>query len=79
LDRNEAVTYLKELLKACNDMSPEAVSFEQPKNQESIGYTVRIKGFIDAANKQAVNDIARKHSLTVKEENCEVLIYKSSK
>ncbi len=76
MDRNEAVTYLKELLNTC-DMSPDAVSFENPKDSDSIGYRVHIKGQIHETDKQAVRNIAKKHSLTVKEQSDEVIVYKS--
>jgi hypothetical protein len=74
--RTEAVTYLKELLNICNGMSPEAVSFERFKNSDSISYRVQIKGTIHESDKQMVRDIAKKHSLAVKEEQGEVVVYK---
>jgi hypothetical protein len=47
--------YIKkqELLNVCNDMSPEAASFERPKNTDSIGYRVHIKGAIHERVRQA--------------------------
>jgi hypothetical protein len=76
LDRSEAVTYLKELLSQCNDLSPESVSFETPINSNSIGYRIHIKGTICDSNKQSVREIAKKHSLSVQEELNGVVIYK---
>jgi hypothetical protein len=76
MQRNEAVTYLKELLNACDNMSPQAVSFESHANSQSTDYRVHIKGAIYESDKQLVKDIAKKHSLTVKEESDEVVIYK---
>ncbi len=74
MDRNEAVAYLKEHLRNCNDMSPEALSFEKPPQYH--GYTVRIKGTITEADKKVAKEIAIKHSLEVKEEKGEVIIYR---
>ena len=59
MDRNEAVTYLKELLSQC-DMSPASVSFENPKESDSVGYRVHNKGAIQESDKQAVRDVAKK-------------------
>jgi hypothetical protein len=76
MDRNEAVTYLKELLSLCGELSPESVSFENPKNSISVGYRVHIKGTIQEYDKQKVRDIAKKHSLAVQEDTDGVVIYK---
>jgi hypothetical protein len=76
MQRNEAITYLKELLNACSNMSPQAVSFESNTNSQSIDYRVHIKGFIYDSDKLMVKEIAKKHSLSVKEELDEVIIYK---
>ena len=76
MDRNEAVAYLKELLSQC-DMSPASVSFETPKDSDSVGYRVHIKGAIQESDKQAVRDVAKKHSLTVQEDTDGVVVYKS--
>jgi hypothetical protein len=75
MDRNQAVNYLKDLLKICNDMSPEALSFENLQTSDYDGYCVRIKGKILTADKQIVREIAEKHRLNVKEEKGEVLVY----
>ncbi len=76
MNRNEAVTYLKELLSQCNDMSPASVYFENPKNSDSVGYRVHIKGKIYESDMQQVRDIAKKYSLAVKEEADGVVVYK---
>jgi hypothetical protein len=70
LDRSEAVTYLKELLSQCNDLSPESVSFETPINSNPIEYRIR------ESNKQSIREIAKKHSLSVQEDPNGVAIYK---
>lgn len=74
MNRHEAVTYLKDLLNVCNEMSPDAVSFENLQNDTS-GYRLRIRGTIQECDKQKVRDIAKKHSLEVKENQNEVIVY----
>jgi len=74
MDRNEAVTYLKELLSQCSELSPESVSFENAKNSDSVGYQVHIKGIIHESER--VRDVAKKHSLAVKEDTDGVVVYK---
>ena len=74
MDRNEAVTYLKELLNTCQSMSPQAVSFE--KNGASAGFKVHIKGVTNEPDKEKIRGIAQKHSLAVEEESDAVVIYK---
>lgn len=76
MNRNEAITYLKELLSQCNDMSPASVSFENPKNSDSVGYRIHIKGKIYASDMQKVREIAKKYSLAVKEEVDGVVVYR---
>lgn len=75
LDRNQAVNYLKDLLKNCNNMSPEMLSFENSQNVEGNDYCVRIKGVISEVDKNTVKEVAKKHNLIVKEEKGEVLIF----
>jgi hypothetical protein len=74
MDRTEAVIYLKELLSQC-DMSPASVSFENPKDSDSVGYRVHIKGTIQESEKQAVRDVAKRHSLNVQEDTDGVIVY----
>jgi hypothetical protein len=74
--RNEAVTYLKELLTVCNEMSLDSVSFEKSKSNDPTCYTVHIKGAIQDSDKQAVKEVAKKHSLAVKENLNRVVVYK---
>ena len=76
MDRNEAVTYLKEVLSLCHDMSPDSVSFEKPSDSDSVGYRVCIKGTIHESDRQMVRDIAKKHSFAVKEDANGIVVYK---
>lgn len=75
MKRNEAVSYLKEVLNTCNDISPNSVSFE-PGNSVADGYMVCIKGIIHHSDMQCVTDIAKKYSLEVQENANQVTIYK---
>lgn len=76
MDRHEAVTYLKEVLTLCHDMSPDSVSLEKPSDSDSVGYRVRIKGTIHESDRQIVRDIAKKYSLSVKEAADGIVVYK---
>lgn len=73
MDRSEAVSYLKELLRNCTNMSPEMVSFEQTAGHQ--GFTVRIKGALYETDKETVRNIAKKYCLAVREEKDQVLIF----
>jgi hypothetical protein len=73
MNRDEAVTYLKEVLMQCKDMSPEEVSFQQQTNAE--GFCVHIKGAIHPADKEVVKEVAKKFSYEVKEDANSVVVY----
>jgi len=75
MNRNEAVTYLKELLNQCNGMSPNAVSFDQLRTDGSINYTVHIRGSIAESEKQIVCEIAKKQGFAVKDNSDGVVIF----
>jgi threonine dehydratase len=77
VDRNEAVTYLKEVLALCGNMLPETVSFEKLDNSDSVGYQVRIKGSIYESDRQMVREIAKKYILTLKEDTDSIIVYTS--
>lgn len=79
MERNEAVTYLKELLRQCEELAPELVFFETPKNSASAGYRVHIKGTIHENDRQTVREVAKKHGLEVQEDAGGVVIYKPIK
>ncbi len=75
MKRNEAVTYLKELLSQCNDMALNAVSFDELENGEATGYRVHIIGSIHENNKQIVHKVAKQHSLAVKDYSNGLIVY----
>ncbi len=76
MERNEAITYLKELLSLCEELSPTSVSFENLKDSDSVGYRVRITGAIHESDRQMVRDVAKKHNLALQEDAGGVLVYK---
>ncbi len=76
MNRNEAVTYLKELFSQCNELSANAVSFEQTIDMQSTGYTIHIRGSMQESEKQTVLNVAQKYSLQVKDNTDGVIIYK---
>ncbi len=76
MNRNEAVSYLKDLLSQCNDLSPNAVSFEQATDMQSTGYIIHIKGTMQESEKQEVRNVAQKYSLQVKDNTNGVIVYK---
>jgi hypothetical protein len=77
MDRTEAVTYLKELMNLCDELSPSCVSFENFNDNQSVGYRVIIKGTIQESDRQKLREIAKKHSLVVQEDVGGVVIYKA--
>jgi len=79
--RHEAVTCLKEITRACPSLSPYSITHYCSNAIEckSNDYEVHIKTLLDADNKQLLKYIAEKYSLTLREENGKVIIYKPSK
>jgi hypothetical protein len=75
VDRSEAITYLKELLSKCNDLSPESVSFETAIDKNAIGLQVHIKGTIFDSDKFWVREVAKELSLSVQENRDGVIIF----
>jgi hypothetical protein len=78
MKRHEAVTCLKEITNTCANMSPDAVALYSSKPDDSLseGYQVHIKTALDDETEQQMRNIAKKHSLTLKEEKGKVIIYK---
>jgi len=70
LKREDALSFLKEILSESPFMTPEAVSLNRLQNPDS--YTVHIK---ERSSYQIIEDIARKRNLLVKEENNVMVIY----
>ena len=78
MNRSEAVTYLKELLSKCSEMSPNAVSFEEQRTDSRVNVRLHIQGSIGEIEKQVVREIAQKHSLLVKDNTEGVIIYNTT-
>jgi hypothetical protein len=78
MNRSEAVTYLKELLSVCSEMSPNAVSFEEQRTNSKVNVKLHIQGSIGEIEKQAVHQLAQKHSLQVKDNSEGVVIYNTT-
>jgi hypothetical protein len=75
MDRDEAVSYLKEILTQCGELIPEALSLETPKD-DPAGLRVHIRGRIHEIEKQKVREIAQKRNLTVKEEADGLIVFR---
>ncbi len=71
MQRNEAVSYLKEILGSNELISPNAITLEEPKG--NIGYKIRIKG---VGYEQTVKEVAQKLNLAVREEKDEIVVFK---
>lgn len=69
--RNEAVSYLKDVLSSNELISPNAILLEELKG--NMGYKVRIKG---VTYEQTVKEVAQKHNLSVIEEKGELVVFK---
>jgi len=70
LRREEAISFLKEVLSADPNISPEAVTLSQlgkPNN-----YRLKIK---ENLSSQTVKEVAQKHHLSVKEEKDVMIVY----
>jgi hypothetical protein len=78
MNRNEAVIYLKELLTRCSEMSPNAVSFEEQRKDNTVNVRLHIQGSIGEIEKQVVHELAQKHSLQVKDNTEGVIIYNTT-
>jgi len=70
LKRDEALSFLKDVLSESPCMSPESVVLNQAKDADS--YTVTIK---ETFSSQIVKDIAHKHNLLTKEEKNITVVY----
>lgn len=69
MQRNEAISYLKQLLGSNSDVSPDSISIEEQEN----GKTVRIR--IKTNEKEHIKDVAKERNLLVKEENGSIIIF----
>jgi cell division protein FtsL len=72
MQRNEVISYLKEVLSQDATICPNAITLEAPK--DATGYSVHIKG---ASQPHTIKEIANKRNLSVKEEKDLIIVYKS--
>jgi len=70
LRRDEALLFLKELLSASPNMTPDAITLFQSKDPNS--YSLHIK---EKLSSQAVRDVALKLNLLMKEEKDVMVVY----
>lgn len=70
MKRDEALSFLKEVLIESPYTSPEAVILNQERDSDS--YTVNIK---ETFFSQTIKDMAQKHNLSVKEEKTMMVVY----
>jgi hypothetical protein len=77
MNKQEASTFLKELLTKCKMDSNSFVLIEpNPKDILSTGYKVRIKTILNNECRQQIREITKKHDLAVIEEQIQIIIYK---
>jgi hypothetical protein len=59
-------------------MSPDSVNLIYPNasDEKSTGYQLHIKTLLDGETRQLLQNIAKKHSLALREEQGKVVIYK---
>jgi hypothetical protein len=69
MQRNDAISYLKELLGTSSGVSPDAISIEEQENHK----TVRIR--IKTNETERIKDMARERNLSIKEESDSIIIF----
>lgn len=75
MNREKAVACLKEILTYSENMSPDAISFEASGTKLPQGYAIHIKGIGIKEEKQIIKNVAEKHSLVVREEGNNLIIF----
>ncbi len=80
MNKQEASTFLKELLTKCKMDSDSFILVEpNPKDTLSTGYKVRVKTILNNECRQQIKEITKKHDLAVIEEQIQIIIYKPKK
>jgi hypothetical protein len=74
MERNEAITCLKDILRFNSNLSPSAVTFR--KLQDQTGHSLHVKGIMQQSERQMIEEIAKKHSLAVKQDSDGLTIFK---
>jgi hypothetical protein len=73
MQKNETILYLREILLENEAIGLDDITIEQPKGSNGIQLHIRSKEC-----KQTVKTVAKKRDLAVKEENGEMIVFKSS-
>ena len=77
MNKQEATSFLKEVLVKCNLASDSFVLVEpNSKDGLSTGYKLRIKTILDNECRQKLREITKEHDLAVVEERVEIIVYK---
>ena len=78
MNRDEVVALYREIMSLCPDMSSSTVNLTESKPDDPVaqGYQIRIKTSLDNESAKIIEETAKKYSLTMKEENGEVIIFK---
>ncbi len=75
MDRVAGLAFLSNMKIECINMSPYAISFDTSKIVDiSHGFRIHIKGICEC-EKQFAKQVAKKHDLSVIDENDDIIIY----
>ena len=69
MQRNEAISYLKQLLGTNSGISPDAISIEVQENPKGVRIRIKI------SEKELIKDVANERNLSVKEENDSIIVF----
>ncbi len=69
MQRNEVISYLKQLLGTDSNISPDAISIENQENRNT--FRIRIK----TNEKERIKNNAEEQNLSVKEESDSIIIF----
>ena len=77
MNKQEASSFLKELLVECN-LDSNSFILMQPnaKDTLSTGYKIRINTVVDNECRQKLRELTKKHNLAVIEEQIQIMVYK---
>jgi len=77
MNKQEASTFLKELLTKCKFNSDSFILVEpNPKDTLSTGYKIKVNTILNNESRQQIREITKKHDLAVIEEQDQIIIYK---
>ena len=72
MERKDAITYLKDFFTENNLVSPNAVTIDPLKDAK--GYSIKIQ--IGVSERDPIKETAKKHNLSIEEDNDFITIYK---